>query len=393
MGYTTNFSGKFKITPPMSVDHANYLRAFSDSRRTKRISYLSQSSPDPLRNRVNLPLGVEGEFIVNETGWSYDRSNDVNTPPKTQPSLYCQWTVTNDNSFLEWNGAEKFYEYVPWLNYIIENFMKRWNYTLNGVVAWHGENEKDGGVISIKNNDVKVNQTLIKNNEDAPTYLPVRHFKFKDSKSDKFWEVSMNSKIVTINFGKNGTSGQTLNKPFATNSEAVEYANRSIREKVNKGYREFKVPLPVAPRVKKPPHFILAFVKSHENYIKNLTKMVKSELPSYLKSLIEDNLVSYKIQGYAPSFNDGDPCVFSVYEPTFKFSGLDDEDSSEDEDSDEHKYSFDFRDGSKERIIADEIEDLIEKLPHEFFTMAYGDSFEIIVKKNKIEINEDFYPE
>ena len=36
MGYTTEFSGEFKLNKPFSLKMANYLKMFSQSRRMKR---------------------------------------------------------------------------------------------------------------------------------------------------------------------------------------------------------------------------------------------------------------------------------------------------------------------------------------------------------------------
>ena len=61
---------------------------------------------------------------------------------------------TEDAAGLEWDGGEKFYDYVEWLQYLITNFYGPWGYTLNGQIAWSGENSGDVGRITVKDNVV-----------------------------------------------------------------------------------------------------------------------------------------------------------------------------------------------------------------------------------------------
>lgn len=81
---------------------------------------------------------------------------DYNKPPRDQPSLWCHWSPTRDGLGLEWNGSEKFYEYVEWLEYMIKNFFNPWGLDLNGTVKFQGERGYDFGAIIITNNEVVV---------------------------------------------------------------------------------------------------------------------------------------------------------------------------------------------------------------------------------------------
>jgi hypothetical protein len=78
---------------------------------------------------------------------------DYNQQPSGQPGLWCQWNIVGNR--LKWDGAEKFYHYVEWLEYLIEHFFKRWGYTLNGEVLWEGEWREDMGKIIVKDNVVE----------------------------------------------------------------------------------------------------------------------------------------------------------------------------------------------------------------------------------------------
>jgi len=138
MGYTTDFEGSFNITPVLSQKDNEFLTKFSETRRMAR--------------NVGPEYGIEGEFYVDGTGWAGQDSD--NRPPSTQPGLWCQWIPTDDGSELVWNGGEKFYNYVEWLQYLIDKILAPRGYTLNGECQWFGENRDDVGTIIVKNNVV-----------------------------------------------------------------------------------------------------------------------------------------------------------------------------------------------------------------------------------------------
>ena len=162
MGYTTDFTGDLTISPPLTPDQAMYLKQFNETRRMRRDEKIAATLSDPLRVAVGLPIGVEGGYFVGGAGFSgqdHDASVlDGNTPPTIQPGLWCGWTVTDDGSKLKWDGCEKFYSYVEWLEYLIQHFYKPWGRTLNGQIIWHGEESEDVGAITVVNNTVHAEQ-------------------------------------------------------------------------------------------------------------------------------------------------------------------------------------------------------------------------------------------
>lgn len=155
MGYTTYFGGTISIDPPLTKEQVAYINKFSDTRRMKRDPAKLVNMPDPIRGAVNLPLGVNGGYYVGSTcqfGQDRDAVIDYNSPPSGQPSLWCQWIVSNDGSMLEWDGGEKFYYYTDWLRYLIEHFFSKWNRTLEGEISWQGEESDDRGIIYVHKN-------------------------------------------------------------------------------------------------------------------------------------------------------------------------------------------------------------------------------------------------
>jgi hypothetical protein len=124
MGYTTDFDGKFNLDKPLSPEHRAYLAAFAETRRMKRDA--TQTSD----------------------------ITDYNEPPSRTINSWCQWVPTEDGTAIEWNGGEKFYDYVEWIQYLITHFLAPWGYVLNGTVNWEGESRGDLGRIVITNNTV-----------------------------------------------------------------------------------------------------------------------------------------------------------------------------------------------------------------------------------------------
>jgi hypothetical protein len=191
MGYTTDFSGEWNVTPHLRMEHKEYLRAFAGTRRMRRDAEKAELLPDPIRIAAGLPIGYEGAYYVGGDGYrGQDRDDSVidgNDPPGSvslpvddfsdipvrlnrekeinnlgatlglaQPGLWCQWVPSHDGSFIEWDGGEKFYAYLPWIEYLIDHFIGPWGYKLNGTVEWSGEESSDIGRIRIDNNVVKI---------------------------------------------------------------------------------------------------------------------------------------------------------------------------------------------------------------------------------------------
>lgn len=109
MGYTTAFDGRLELNKPLTVPDSNQLKEFSEERH---------------------------------------ESGEV-------PGYYCQWVPTDDGMGIEWDGSEKFYQYVEWLEYIIKHFLAPKGYELNGAIRYQGEEIGDVGRIEVKKNVVK----------------------------------------------------------------------------------------------------------------------------------------------------------------------------------------------------------------------------------------------
>ena len=68
-----------------------------------------------------------------------------------------------------------------------------------------------------------------------------RYFEFVDAKSSKFWEVWVEDSTVYTRFGKIGANGQTTVKEFPSTAAAQAALEKSVAEKLKKGYTEASV--------------------------------------------------------------------------------------------------------------------------------------------------------
>jgi hypothetical protein len=153
MGYTTDFEGKFKLNKKLDEDTHVFLTKFNQTRRMKR-------------KFADNKYGIDGEFFVDGLGFmgQDDDASVVNQsqPPRTQPSLWCQWCPSDDGKYIEWDGGEKFYNYVEWLAYLVQKVLEPKGYKLSGEVFWQGEESDDRGIIAVHDNQIttKIGRTV-----------------------------------------------------------------------------------------------------------------------------------------------------------------------------------------------------------------------------------------
>ena len=118
MGYTTYFDGSVKVEPPLDAGEVARINAFADERH-------------------------EGEGF---------------------PGIWCQWiAVTSEEgeTYIEWDGGEKFYNADVWMDYIMEHFIRNNGHLANGIIYAEGEEAEDIWRIVVKDNDVKVEEPTI----------------------------------------------------------------------------------------------------------------------------------------------------------------------------------------------------------------------------------------
>ena len=101
MGYTTDFEGFITSFKPLPKKIEELINGISSTRRMAR----------DIKN-----YGIEGEFYIRNDKLGVI---DTNKPPQTQPGLWCNWIYDSSNYRIRWNGTEKFYNYVEWLEYLL----------------------------------------------------------------------------------------------------------------------------------------------------------------------------------------------------------------------------------------------------------------------------------
>ena len=67
-----------------------------------------------------------------------------------------------------------------------------------------------------------------------------RYLEYKDEKSHKFWEITLNGKEFTTRYGKIGANGTTKTKEFETEEKAKKEYDKLIKKKLKKGYVKIK---------------------------------------------------------------------------------------------------------------------------------------------------------
>lgn len=148
MGYSTYFDGEIAIDPPLSKEERDFLVKFSETRRMFRL---------------------KGPYFV-DGGGDFGQAEeedvaDYSLPPRGQPDLWCHWIPNFDGSALEWNGIEKCYASVDWMDYLVEHFLGPnpkaagvlpfvRPHALNGVISAQGEDDEDAWFLVVKNGEV-----------------------------------------------------------------------------------------------------------------------------------------------------------------------------------------------------------------------------------------------
>ena len=157
MGYTTDFTGRVNINQKVDKSTKEFLNGLASTRRMKR-------NPEKLAKILGiseeeclLKYGEDAKHYFDTSGnFGQNITDDIvnyNHPPANQPGLWCRWCLGEDEQSIEWTGGEKFYEYIPWMIYIVKELEMR-DYTLNGSIQWEGEDEDDKGCILVRDNNV-----------------------------------------------------------------------------------------------------------------------------------------------------------------------------------------------------------------------------------------------
>ena len=121
MGYNTCFEGSINIHKPVDEETKKLLHGLNTTRRMKRdINKLAELLNITVENCIAL-YGDEGQFYFNYDGEMWQScTKDIlnyNEPPTSQPGLWCNWRLNEQNNAIEWDEGDKFYDFiVPYIN-------------------------------------------------------------------------------------------------------------------------------------------------------------------------------------------------------------------------------------------------------------------------------------
>lgn len=185
MGYTTDFDGEVTIEPPLNQDEIDFLTDFNQTRRM---------------HRSGGPLYVKGEGPMGQ-GHGPDQVHDHNQPGPDQPGLWCQWVPSDDGTFLEWDGGEKFYHPAEWMDYIVNKLLSpasrsyvdqhlgederlknfTCNHFVNGEIYADGEDADDNWKLKVTNNIVEVVEFVGRYADEEPEVAPPSESELKEA--------------------------------------------------------------------------------------------------------------------------------------------------------------------------------------------------------------------
>lgn len=111
---------------------------------------------------------------------------------------------------------------------------------------------------------------------------------------------------------------------------------------------------------------------------KQMTEELRREFEPELMQFFIDNptLAEVRWPQYAPYFNDGDECIFSVHEPTITFA-----------DGSEFEYLWQTPKTKAEELWHD-IADLLQTMPKKVMKDMYGTDVEVVVTREGIEVRD-----
>ncbi|UGQ13596.1 hypothetical protein LO772_08325 [Yinghuangia sp. ASG 101] len=107
MGYSTDFSGRLTVTPPLNAAEVAYLTAYAATRHQPRRSGPYTLAPDP-----------EAPDVVGDPDVT-DHGRDPELP-----NLWCDFRPTQDGTAIVWDGTEKTYSAEEWIRHLVDTFLR-----------------------------------------------------------------------------------------------------------------------------------------------------------------------------------------------------------------------------------------------------------------------------
>lgn len=102
-------------------------------------------------------LKLSRALALTEAAVILEANEDPDTITGPHPSSYMQWVPSETLDHIVYDGNEKFYNYVEWLQWLLDHLIT-FGVTANGTLYWSGEDVDDTGTIEVVESVVTVNE-------------------------------------------------------------------------------------------------------------------------------------------------------------------------------------------------------------------------------------------
>ncbi len=187
MGYTTDFDGKIVISPKLPDEFVGGFNFTTKKRNNtygdgeqgsfdhlyhSRWGYNSLGDPPP-EGTTNRLGGWFSPYVFERPGDyptridEYARIGIHRASAVTEvPSCWNHWQLgqgVDDFTVLEWDGGEKFSEYIEWMKYVLRLIHSDFPQShFVGTIDWEGEDPTDRGQIIVGENKFEEQQISVK---------------------------------------------------------------------------------------------------------------------------------------------------------------------------------------------------------------------------------------
>lgn len=93
-------------------------------------------------------LKLSRELTMTEAKWLLECNADPDAIKGAKPQSYMQWVPAESLEHIVWDGGEKFYNYIEWLQWLCEK-LAVFGIEINGTLYWSGEDITDNGRIEV----------------------------------------------------------------------------------------------------------------------------------------------------------------------------------------------------------------------------------------------------
>ena len=127
MGYTTYFEGSIVVTPALSPE---FIKRWNKATEGTPGKGFTRSCANGVEETPDMLPGFEG----------------------AKPQTWCHWQLTSigNATYIDWDGGEKFYDYIEWLQFLVAAIRKvEPRAEFEGLIEWDGEGHGDTGVLRV----------------------------------------------------------------------------------------------------------------------------------------------------------------------------------------------------------------------------------------------------